>query len=38
VATTAPASLLMWWAYRRRIADFEHGRREVPDLSAAAGD
>jgi MATE family multidrug resistance protein len=35
VATTAPASLLMWWAYRRRIADFEHGRREVPDLSAA---
>ena len=38
VLTTAPASVLMWWAYRRRIADFEQGRREVPDLSAAAGD
>jgi multidrug resistance protein, MATE family len=38
VLTTAPASVLMWWAYRRRITDFEQGRREVPDLSAAAGD
>jgi putative MATE family efflux protein len=37
VLTTAPASLLMWWAYRRRIADFEQGRREAPDLSAVAG-
>ena len=37
VLTTAPASLLMWWAYRRRIADFEQGRRELPDLAAAAG-
>jgi Na+-driven multidrug efflux pump len=36
VLTTAPASVLMWWAYRRRIADFEQGRREAPDLSAAA--
>jgi putative MATE family efflux protein len=36
VLTTAPASVLMWWFYRRRIADFEQGRREVPDLSAAA--
>jgi multidrug resistance protein, MATE family len=34
--TTAPASVLMWWVYRRRIADFEEGRREAPDLSAAA--
>jgi putative MATE family efflux protein len=37
VLTTAPASLLMWWAYRRRIADFEQGRREAPVLSAAVG-
>src|SRR5215218_10130024 len=37
VLTTAPASVLMWWAYRRRIADFEHGRRDIPDLAAAAG-
>ncbi len=37
VLTTAPASVLMWWAYRRRIAEFEQGRREVPDLSAVAG-
>jgi MATE family multidrug resistance protein len=36
VLTTAPASLLMWWTYRRRIADFEQGRRDLPDLSAAA--
>ena len=37
VLTTAPASVLMWWAYRRRIADFEQGRREAPDLSAVVG-
>jgi MATE family multidrug resistance protein len=36
VLTTAPASVLMWRAYRRRIADFEQGRRDIPDLSAAA--
>ena len=36
VLTTAPASVLMWWAYRRHIADFEHGRRDFPDPSAAA--
>ena len=36
VLTTAPASLLMWWAYRRRIGEFEQGRREFPDPSAAA--
>ena len=38
VLTTAPASVLMWWVYRRRIADFEQGRREIPDLSAAPPD
>ena len=38
VLTTAPASLLMWWVYRRRIADFEQGRREFPDLSATPPD
>src|SRR5918994_1931571 len=32
--TTAPASVLMWWVYRRRIEEFEQGRREIPDLSA----
>jgi Na+-driven multidrug efflux pump len=37
VLTTAPASVLMWWAYRRRIADFEQGRRQAPDLSAVVG-
>jgi MATE family multidrug resistance protein len=37
VLTTAPASVLMWWIYRRRIVDFEQGRREFPDLSAATG-
>jgi multidrug resistance protein, MATE family len=37
VLTTAPASLLTWWAYRQRIADFEQGRREFPDLAAATG-
>jgi multidrug resistance protein, MATE family len=34
--TTAPASLLMWWVYRRRIAEFEQGRRQILDLSATA--
>src|SRR5215208_334618 len=36
VLTTAPASVLMWWTYRRRIGEFEQGRREIPDLSATA--
>jgi Na+-driven multidrug efflux pump len=35
--TTAPASVLMWWVYRRRIGEFEEGRREFPELDAAAG-
>lgn len=30
VFTTAPASLLMWRAFRRRIADYEQGRHEWP--------
>lgn len=36
VLTTMPASLLMWFAYRRRIGEFETGRREFPDVSAVA--
>jgi hypothetical protein len=35
VLTTAPASVLMWWIYRRRMTEYEEGRRELPDLSAA---
>jgi putative MATE family efflux protein len=35
VLTTAPASLLMWWAYRRRIGEYEEGRRAFPEVSAA---
>src|SRR5215217_6796916 len=37
VLTTAPASVLMWWTYRRRIGEFEQGRRDLPDLAVAAG-
>ncbi|MDF3017212.1 MAG: efflux family protein [Thermomicrobiales bacterium] len=37
VLTTAPASVLMWWVYRRRIDEFEQGRREIPDLNAVPG-
>jgi Na+-driven multidrug efflux pump len=35
VLTTAPASLLMWRAFRQRIADYETGRRELPEMSAS---
>jgi putative MATE family efflux protein len=35
VLTTAPASVLMWWIYRRRMTEYEEGWRELPDLSAA---
>ncbi len=35
VITTAPAALLIWFEFRRRIADYENGRRELPDVSAA---
>ena len=36
VLTTAPASLLMWWAYRRRIGEYEAGRRAFPEVGMAA--
>jgi Na+-driven multidrug efflux pump len=35
VLTTTPASLLMWWAFRRRITEYEEGRRELPAPSPA---
>ena len=35
VLTTLPASVLMGWAFLRRIRDFEEGRRELPDVGAA---
>jgi multidrug resistance protein, MATE family len=35
VLTTSPASVLLGWAFLRRIRDFEQGRRELPDASAA---
>jgi putative MATE family efflux protein len=33
VLTTMPASFLTWWAYRRRIGQFEDGRRDYPEVS-----
>jgi hypothetical protein len=27
---TSPASILIWWIFRGRIADYEHARRELP--------
>jgi putative MATE family efflux protein len=36
--TTAPASVLMWWIARRRISDFEHGRRALPEPVPSFGD
>jgi putative MATE family efflux protein len=36
VLTTAPASLLMLWIFRRRVREYEEGRRELPDVSGAA--
>ncbi|MDP9366415.1 MAG: MATE family efflux transporter, partial [Chloroflexota bacterium] len=33
--TTVPASLLMWWIFRRRVAAYESGRRRLPDVPAA---
>jgi MATE family multidrug resistance protein len=32
VLTTSPASVLMGWAFLRRIRDFEQGRHELPDV------
>jgi len=36
--TTAPASVLIWWIARRRISDFEHGRRALPEPVPSFGD
>ena len=35
--STAPASVLIWWLFRQRIADYERGRRELPDVRGAFG-
>ncbi len=35
VVTSAPASLLMWWIFRRRVADYEAGRRRLPRVDAS---
>jgi hypothetical protein len=35
VLTTSPASVVMGWAFLRRIRGFEQGRRELPDVSAS---
>ena len=35
VLTTAPASILMWLAYRRRVRDYAEGRREFPAMELA---
>jgi MATE family multidrug resistance protein len=35
VLTTAPASILMWLAYRRRVRDYAEGRREFPAMDVA---
>ena len=37
VITTSPAALLMWWIFRRRVRDYESGRRPLPAVSGAAG-
>ncbi len=37
VLTTSPASILMWRAFRRRIGDYEQGRREWPAVGAVSG-
>jgi len=34
VLTTSPASILMWRAFRRRIGDYEQGRRDWPAVAA----
>ena len=35
VLTTTPASVLMGWAFLRRIKDFKEARRELPDVDSA---
>jgi putative MATE family efflux protein len=37
VVTTSPASVLMWMFFRRRITEYEEGRRELPDVAAMPG-
>lgn len=37
VLTTSPASILMWRAFRRRIGQYEQGKREWPAIVAATG-
>jgi putative MATE family efflux protein len=33
--TTSPASVLMWWLFRQRVADYQHGRRDLPAAPAS---
>jgi multidrug resistance protein, MATE family len=35
VLTSAPAAILVWWIFRQRISDYERGRRELPEVTAA---
>jgi putative MATE family efflux protein len=37
VLTTAPAAAFAWWTFRRRVGDYEHGRRELPDVAPSFG-
>lgn len=36
VLTTTPAAILMWFAYRRRIGEYESGRRAFPEVTPLA--
>ncbi|MGH2602545.1 MAG: MATE family efflux transporter [Dehalococcoidia bacterium] len=36
VLTTTPAALLMWTVFRRRVGEYESGRRELPTVTAVA--
>ena len=33
--TTAPAAVLMWWIFRRRVGDYVAGRRRLPEVGAS---
>jgi MATE family multidrug resistance protein len=35
VLTSAPASILVWWMFRQRIGEYERGRRDLPEVTAA---
>jgi multidrug resistance protein, MATE family len=37
VLTSAPASILVWRIFRRRIDDYERGRRELPEVATVLG-